>query len=135
MSGTLFTPPRFAPVNRSGVPYAGARLTFYQAGSATLATVYQTAALFSGAAHPNPVVANANGQFPAIYLNPTAGYSYKATLTDSNGTLLWSEDNIPAGPTSAQVGAALYPRTTAEISAGVTPVNYSQPPGTVTRTV
>jgi hypothetical protein len=126
MSGVLFNPPRFTPVNSSGTPYSGAKLYVYRAGTTTAATPYTTAALT--VAHANPIVANSAGQFAAVYLDPTVSYDYKFLLTTSAGVQLWSEDNVPANPlTAAQIGAAIYPRTAAEISASVTPSNYAVP--------
>jgi hypothetical protein len=127
MSGVLFSAPRFIPVNSSGRPYPAAKLYFYEAGTTTLATVYTNEALT--VAGPNPMTANSAGMFSAVYLNPASG-NYKAVLQTSAGVQLWSEDNIPGEVALSQssVGAALYPETADEISAGVTPVNYAYPP-------
>jgi hypothetical protein len=126
MSGVLFNPPRFIPVNSSGRPYAGAKLYVYRAGTTTLATAYTTAALT--VSHSNPQVANSAGQFTAMYLDPAAGHDYRFVLQTSAGAQLWVEDHVPASSMSAEaVGVALYPRTSAEISAGVTPSSYAVP--------
>jgi parallel beta-helix repeat protein len=122
MSGVLFQIPRFTPVNASGTPYSGAKLYVYQAGTTTQVAAYTTAAL--SVAHANPIVANSAGQFGAVYLDPSASYDYKFVLTNSGGAQLWAEDNVPANPV-ADVGEALNPRTAAEVSAGVTPLNYA----------
>jgi hypothetical protein len=132
MSGVLFNPPRFTPVNSSGRPYPGAKLHVYRAGTTTQAVPYTTAALSTQ--HTNPIIANSAGQFGAIYLDPTTGHDYKFVLTTSGGTQLWSEDNVPANSlTATTVGAVLYPRTSAEISTSVTPSAYQYPPGDVRR--
>lgn len=126
MSGILFTNPRFTPVNNAGTPRAGAVLYFYQAGTSTLANVYTTSDLSTP--HTSPVEADAAGVFPAIYLDPSAGYDYKAICkTSATGSQVWSEDNIPATSTFR------HPRTSAEIAAGVTPTDYSYEPGDVRR--
>lgn len=132
MSGTPFVAPRFIPVSSTGRPYPAARLYFYRAGTTTLATVYTNSALTVPAA--NPLTANSAGMFDAVYLDPDGG-DVKAVLQDSRDVQLWSEDNISVAPslTQAAVGAALYPRSTEEIDAGVTPSDYSQPYGWVTR--
>lgn len=127
MSGTLFTLPRYIPVNSTGRPYPLSTLTFYLDGTTTLVNVYTTAAL--SVAHSNPLTSNSAGLFPAIYLNPTTG-PVKAVLKNAAGTTLWTEDVIPAEPplSQASVGAALYPITAAETAAVVTPTSYAYPP-------
>jgi hypothetical protein len=132
MSGVLFNPPRFTPVNSSGRPHAGAKLYVYRAGTTTLATTYTTSALTT--THSNPQVANSAGQFAATYLDPAADHDYKFVLTTSAGAQLWQEDNVPAASLSASIlGAVLYPRTTGEINGNVTPTYYYYPPGDVRR--
>jgi hypothetical protein len=132
MSGVLFQPPRFTPVNSSGRPYSGAKLYAYRAGTTTLATVYSTSALNVTA--PNPTIANSAGQVGAIYLNPASGHDYKFVLTTSAGAQLWSEDNVPANPLTANmIGLAINPRSEGEINAGVTPTNYGYEWGNVLR--
>ncbi len=131
MSGIPFVPPRFIPVNSAGRTYPGSKLHFFAAGTETRITVYTNASL--GAPASNPMTADAGGQFAAVYLDPTEG-SFKAVLKNSAGAQLWSEDNIPASSVSAsQVGLALYPRSDAEITAGVTPSYYNYPLGDVRR--
>ena len=102
MSGTLFTTPRFRAVNSAGQPMAGAKLWFYQAGTNVLAPTWTTSAL--AVEHPNPQVADYQGEFRAIYLNPNVTYDYKAVLTTASGSLIWTEDNIPAGVASSGGG-------------------------------
>jgi hypothetical protein len=132
MSGVLFQPPRFTPVNSSGRPYPGAKLYVYRAGTTTLATVYTSSSLTATAS--NPQTANSAGQFGAVYLNPASGYDYKFVLTTNLGAQLWSEDNVPANPLTANmIGLAINPRTEGEITAAVTPVNYAYPAGNVLR--
>lgn len=128
MSGTLFNLPRYIPVSSTGRPYPLSTLTFYQAGTTTLATVYTTAAL--SVAHSNPLTSNSAGLFPAVYFSGSLGYNYKAVLKTSSGVTLWTEDNIPSGALSAaDIGSALYPRSAGEIAEAVTPSNYSYPVG------
>jgi parallel beta-helix repeat protein len=113
--------PRQTVVNGSGRPYAGARAWFYRAGTTTAQSVYSDSARVTP--HTNPVVANAAGRFPQIYLSPA--YDYRCIVKDSGGNTLFDDDNIPSGvlPT--------YPRTDAEAS--VTLTDYSYPPGNVRR--
>jgi parallel beta-helix repeat protein len=126
---TLFGNPRFTPVDAQGDPYPGATLTFYAAGTTTPQPVYTTSALTTP--HPNPVTANAAGQFPAIYYDDAL--QYRAILRDATNVLLWDVDLINNQLTADEIGRGLYPRTTAEISANVTPTAYRFPPGDVRR--
>jgi hypothetical protein len=130
MAGTPYIPVRQVRVNSTGRPHAGARAYFYDAGTTSARSVYTSAA--RTVAHTNPVVANAAGLFPAIYLDPA--YNYRCITQTSAGVAIDDEDNIPGTSVTAdQVGLALYPRTDTEVSAGVTPVNYQYPPGNVRR--
>lgn len=130
--GSLFVLPRFTPINGSGRPYSGCKLYIYRASTSTLASVYEDSGLTSYLT--NPVVADSNGQLPAIYLDPNTGYNYRVVLKTSSDVELWSEDDVPAGSiTSEDVGRSLYPRTTAEIAASATPTAYQYPPGDLRR--
>jgi hypothetical protein len=126
MSGVLFTPLRNTPVSSSGRPYPGALRYFYAAGTTTKVSVYSDSALTVVAT--NPQIADSAGKFATVYLNPTLG-TYKTVLTNSGGAQLESDDNIPATSalTRASVGGALYPITTAETAASVTPTDYAYP--------
>lgn len=119
-------------VNSSGQPYPAAKMHTYRAGTTTNLATYTTATL--GTPHANPVVADSNGIFPAIYVDPNSGYDLKVVLKDQSLNTLYTEDNIPATPwNQAQLGKILYPRTAAEIAAGVTPTYYYYEPGDVRR--
>ena len=93
----LFTADRFTPIDGNGHVYAGAQLFFYQTGTTTLQTVYAD----SGATTPlsNPVVADANGLFPAIYLSNVL--AYKTVLQTSGGATLRTTDPIAAAAGSS----------------------------------
>lgn len=128
----LFTLPKQVPIQSSGAPWAGAKAYFYRAGTTTDQAVYTDAAC--SVAHAQPVVADANGVFAPIYKNPNASYDYRLQLKQSDGTLIYDVDNIPRFTlTQAQIGALFYPRTAAEIAAGVTPTYYYYEPGDVRR--
>lgn len=130
MSLVLF--PRQITVDVNGTPRAAAKAYFYAPTTTTPITVYTTAAYAVELA--NPVVASSpSGIFAAVYVNPAVNATYKLVLKDSLDNTIWTEDNIPAGPSQGDVGQALQPRTAAEISAGVTPTNYAYPPGHVLR--
>ena len=102
MAGTLFVSPRFVAVDSSGTPLSGALLYTYRAGTTTLANTFTTRALDTP--HSNPIVSDANGVFPAIFLDTDAGYNYKFVLQNSNGEQVWSEDNIPVGVVAGTTG-------------------------------
>jgi hypothetical protein len=128
----LFTLPKQVPIQSSGAPWAGAKAYFYRAGTTTDQSVYTDAAC--SVAHAQPVVADANGVFAPIYKNPAASYDYRLQLKQSDGTLIYDVDDVPRFTlTQAQIGQLFYPRTAAEIAAGVTPTNYAYPPGDVRR--
>jgi hypothetical protein len=76
-----------------GAVEAGAQLYFYETGTTTDQTVYDSSDLSS--AHNQPVVANSNGEFPPIYLDPDASVDYRVRLNDSDDALIWQEDDVP----------------------------------------
>ena len=70
---------------KTGTTAPGAKLYFYAPGTTDAKGVYEA----DGDALANPVVADANGIFPAIY-----GFGpYKVVMEDANGSTLWTEDN------------------------------------------
>lgn len=86
-----------------GALLAGGKAFFYLTGGTTLATVYEDEAL--GVAHPNPVVASADGLFPPIYLDQAVTYRLK--LTDSSGdTSSPIEDIDPLNGTDSSIGTS-----------------------------
>lgn len=124
----IFHLPRQAPLV-GGAVSPGAKAYFYLTGTSTPTDVYTTSDL--DVAHDSPVVADGAGVFPAIYLDPEV--VYKATVLNADDTLIYTDDPVEDGLTSAEVGRAIYPRTAAEISAGVTITDYSKEPGDVRR--
>lgn len=119
----LVSLPRQLVVDASGTPRSGARAYFYQPGSTTPITVYTTAAY--SAAHTQPVESTASGLFPAVYVNSTVNATYKLVIKTSTDVEIYSEDNVPAlGIEQEDAGNLLYPRTTEETAAGVTPLIY-----------
>lgn len=122
----------YTPVDGSGQPYAGALLYVYRAGTSTAVTSYTTSAL--SVANTDPVVADGNGRFTNVWVDDSVSYDYRVRITTSTGTLLLDQDNIPRTGISADtVGRKLYPQSTAEQSAGVTPSAYQYPPGDIRR--
>lgn len=84
------------PITRAlddnALPLSGAKLRFYNPGTTTPRTVYTDAALTI--AHSQPVLSDAAGNFPRVYLSPG---SYKRTLHTAADVLRSSEDNIDPG--------------------------------------
>lgn len=93
---TLLSSPRIVIVNSAGQPYALAKLYTYRATTTTNLTTYTTAAFSTP--HANPVVADANGVFAPIYVDPALGYNLRVIAYDSNDVAIsgWDIDNIPA---------------------------------------
>jgi len=128
---TLLVLPRQLLTDANGNPYSGAKLYVFDAGTSTPRATYTTNSFSQPHAHP--VLSLADGRFPAVYINPDGG-AVKITLQDANGVQISSDDNVPVQPlTQSQVGAILYPRTTAETNASVTPSNYAYEPGDARR--
>lgn len=123
MSHQLFKLPRQLNYNGNLQTVPGAKAYFYLSGTSTLQTVYQDADLTIP--HANPVVADFLGMLPAIYMNP--GVRHKLILKTSADVDLYTTD-----PINDQIPAT-YTQTSAEIAAGVTPVDYSRAPGDIRR--
>lgn len=81
-----------------------ATLDVYLAGTTTRTNTYTTSALST--ANANPVVADANGLFGAIYLDPSVG-AVKAVLKNSAGTEIFTQDNIATSSNEAGILAVL----------------------------
>ena len=89
MANTLLFNPFIQVVNANGKPYSGAKLYTYTSGTTTPLASYTTNAL--SVAHANPVIADSNGRFPAIYL---ANQEYKLRFEDASGTLIAQYDPV-----------------------------------------
>jgi hypothetical protein len=93
----------------TGRPYAGARAAFYEAASNVPITVYQDYGL--GTPHSNPVIADAYGRFPPIFIDEDVGF-YRLRITTSAGVVLplgedghFDIDVLPViGPTAGDGG-------------------------------
>ncbi len=75
------------------VSLPGAKLTFTQTGTTTPQNTYTDEAL--SVASSNPVVADSNGVFEAIYLDPSLP-SYRVKLTTSADVLIYQQDGVPS---------------------------------------
>jgi hypothetical protein len=96
----------FVAVDGNGNVRANARLYFYQTGTTTLQNTYADASL--SAVNTNPVVADSNGLFPAIYLDdPPTVVAYKGVLKTSADVTVWTADPLAGAPiTNATIVAA-----------------------------
>jgi hypothetical protein len=94
--------------NDSGVPQAGAKLLHYREGTTTALTVWTNDA--ASVAHAQPVVCDAGGFVPLIYVDDT--FDWKVVVTTSGGVILKTYDNLPKAETDeSAVGFAppLFP--------------------------
>lgn len=80
-SGRIIIPNYMPALNLNGDPVPGAKIYFYLYETTTLKTVYTNEALT--VAHPNPVVADADGVFPTIFADITDYFT--VAITDANG--------------------------------------------------
>jgi hypothetical protein len=125
MSLVIF--PRNFTVDVNGTPRAAAKAYFYEPTTTNPITIYTTNSF--AVTQTNPVTASSpSGIFAAVHINPAVNPTYKIVIKDSAGTEIYTEDNIPTTAMSqAEIGGALYPRTVAEIAAGITPSSYIYP--------
>ncbi len=137
MTAVISPPMFFQFVLPNGVA-AGYKLFTYAAGTSTKQATYTDSS--AGTPMPNPIPLDANGA-ASFWLDPTKGYKYVLSPpndSDPPASPVYTQDNI-YGPvnaailTQAFVGAILYPRTTAEIAASVTPTAYQYPAGDLRR--
>lgn len=90
MTAKLFTLPRQTVFTNAGALVPGAKAYFYINATTTAQAVYTDQTLTT--AHPQPVVADGNGRFPAIYLD--GGLLYKVVITDASDVEIYTEDNF-----------------------------------------
>lgn len=128
----LFQLPKQFSLDSSGRTQPGAKAYFYATGTSTPQNTFTDATLVTPNA--NPVVADAAGVFGAIYLNPAL--EYDLTLNTSADVLIYSRAKVNDQPvtfTQTTISDLLYPITSAETSAGVTPSTKIYPSGIVER--
>jgi hypothetical protein len=126
MAHQIFRLPKATAISDNLTLVAGAKVSFFLTGTSTPTDTYQDSALTTP--HTNPVIADAAGRFPPIYLNPDI--LYRVTFTDSADVEIYpAVDPVNDRVLSqAIIGGYLYPRTAAEIATVVTPVNFSRNP-------
>lgn len=76
-------------LDANGDPLRGARAYFFDEMTTTPRTVYRDGGL--NEFHDHPVVANAAGMFPPIFMGPG---SYRLRITDETGVTIWDVDEI-----------------------------------------
>ncbi len=118
---SLFHAGLIQATDNNGDPASGAKWWFYLTGTSTATNVYSNATLATSLGAS--VTADSAGWFVPIYLDDAI--SYRAVLKTAAGATIGGHDIDPV----SSAAPALYARTAAEISAGVTPTSYSREPG------
>ena len=90
-----YTAPYFEWIDGSGVPLAGGKLYFYASGTDTPLATYSDSALTI--ANANPVIANADGYWGSIFLQPV---DYKVILKTAADVQIWSADPVNSSGSS-----------------------------------
>jgi len=99
MAGSLFQFPK--PIGwDAGVVQGGSKLTFTATGTTNAQNTYTDTAL--SVAHANPVVADSEGIFEPIFLDPSLP-DYRVKYDTSADVLIYQEDDVP----SSQTGPSL----------------------------
>jgi len=86
----LFFPPQAVRIDSTGTPYPGCKANFYLTTTTTPTDTYTDSALSTP--HANPVVADAAGQFAAIFLKDSI--TYRCIITESDDTQIDDVDPV-----------------------------------------
>jgi hypothetical protein len=101
---TIIAP--FTAVDGNGHVRANAKLYLYQTGTSTPQNSFSDAAL--SVTNTNPVVADSNGLFTAIYLGEEPDFeAYKAILKTSADVTVWTTDPFAGAPVTSPISSAL----------------------------
>lgn len=87
--------PLFSAEKDDGTPLSGGLLYTYISGTTTPKATYSDSDMITAHANPNPVVLNSRGE-AIIYGSDI----YKFILTDSEGAIIWTQDEIDFGSVS-----------------------------------
>jgi hypothetical protein len=87
----------YADVGAGIRPSSGAKLFFYATGTSTFKSTFTDAT--GSTANTNPVIANANGVFPNIFLEGI----FNVALKDSNDVQIWTADPATYGSLASQL--------------------------------
>lgn len=112
--GARFVLPNQFSIDAAGIPRVGATLTFYATGTGSLQNTYSDVGMTIP--NPNPVTADAAGQFGNVFLVPYP--AYRVVLADINGAVIWDMD--PVGPAAGAVPGSV-PVGGLQIYAGTVP--------------
>src|SRR5690606_6608741 len=96
----------------NGEPVPGAQARFYATGTTTPVTVYSDRA--ETTPHPVPLVADAEGVFPAVF---RSGRTLKVVVTDADGVALWTVDPVLTVSAGGGAAASVSFEPTAQIPA------------------
>lgn len=121
--GILWYDAQGKPLSTSGTQQAGCQLSFYLTKTLVLTNVYADGLLTTP--RPQPIIADASGRFPPIYLDPATIYRYQ--LLSSTGILLEDIDPYVVGGGSFGPGTANAPSIA--FSADTTTGLYNPSPG------
>lgn len=123
--GVRFVSP-WVDVGNGITPSDGAQLFFFATGTANEIDTFSDEALTT--ANANPVIADADGVFPDIFLTDLV--DYKAVLKDKDDVQIRERDPVTSQSLDqAALGQILYPTSSEETAAGVTPTNFQFKPG------
>lgn len=104
----------------------GYKLFTYQAGTTTKQPTYTDST--QSVQNSNPIILDSTGVAgTGLWLDPTLVYKFVLALpndSDPPVSPIRTIDNVYPDINSSTVGQVLFPRTAAEIAAGVTPTNY-----------
>ena len=104
----LYPLSRYQQFDENGELLVGARLFLFDGGTTTPRVGYRDSSLTTE--HPNPIVADAAGRIPLIYLED--GF-YRQRLTTASGVVVFDDDGIPVVSTTAGgTGTSVDPNST-----------------------
>jgi len=120
----LFAPPFYRATDNLNAPIPGAFIGFYATQTSTLQPIYADAGLTI--ALQNPVQADGDGNFPAIWLDDSLpAYKYVIYAPDDQNPAI-AGDVIRSGD-PYNTSKVAFPQTAAEIAAGIIPANPDYP--------
>jgi hypothetical protein len=136
---SLSSPPILYFSDNNGLSLVGGQLSTY-VGGVPYATWSEPTGTFQ---LPNPIILNNRGEVATaagtsspLFLQ--SGVVYTFILQDAAGNTIWTDPNVTGTATvnsmlalltQAQLGAILYPLTTAEGAANIVPSNFGYPAG------
>lgn len=121
MSSNLLASPFFQVLDANGAVIDGAKAYFYLTGTSTESAPFTDHAL--NTAHDNPVVADSDGSFAPIYLDPTK--VYKIVLKDADDQTLRTYDPVVGLQAAASVLTTNLASTSSGKGAALVGINDS----------